>query len=306
MDTELIDCPICAGKNLKTEFITKDFRYPALGVTFTIVRCSLCNFKFLNPRPTQNSSGEFYKSGFYKPGNSICYTIIRPLANLVKRNLVSTIKKYRSNGRVLDIGCGNGEFISLLMRNGFDAYGVEPSSQAPNYFLSSASGRIYNKNLGDCKFEDNYFDCIIMWQSLEHIHSLVDTLREIKRIIKPGGLMLVSVPNDNFFESKIFGTYYYNLEVPRHLYFFTRHSLTSLFKKNGYGDIKFKKNPFLELVCTPASFFYGVTYFLADKRIIGKKVLMNVLYFPLIILRLILRSIFIFDEQNLNIVAKVC
>lgn len=302
MPLELIDCPVCYSKTFVKLFASRDFRYNSCEQTFNIVKCEVCDFKFLSARPSEKNIDIFYKKNFHNPGNTFTYGIIRPFFNLVQRDVIQRIKSYKKRGRILDIGCGNGHILSLLANHGYDVYGVEPSSEAANYFPLSIKDRIFNKRIQECGFEDNFFDFVLMFQSLEHIHNLNALFVEIKRIIKPDGYMWIQVPNNDFFESRLFAQYYYNLEVPRHLYFFNRKSLCAVLRKEGFDNIKFVNNTFLELLCTPASFYFSMRYLLTGKDMPGKNLLMRLAYVPLVLLRFILRLLFIYDYQNLNVI----
>lgn len=302
MSLELIDCPVCYSKTFVKLFVSRDFRYNSCEQTFNIVKCEACDFKFLSARPSEKNIDIFYKKNFHNPGNTFSYGIIRPFFNLVQRGVIQRIKSYKKGGRILDIGCGNGHILSLLANYGYDVYGVEPSSEAVDYFPLSIKDRIFNKRIQECGFEDNFFDFVLMFQSLEHIHNLNALFDEIKRIIKPDGYMWIQVPNDDFFESRLFAQYYYNLEVPRHLYFFNRKSLCNVLRKEGFDNIKFVNNAFLELLCTPASFYFSIRYLLTGKDMPGKNLLMRLAYVPLVLLRFILRLLFIYDYQNLNVI----
>lgn len=306
MQLELIDCPLCGSKNYNTVFVSQDFRYNSSpDLEFKIVKCEICNFKFLNPRPDEKNIRLFYKTGFHRPGSSFAYTIIRSFSELFQYEIIRKIKAYKKEGKVLDIGCGNGYFLSSLADSGFDVYGVEPSSEAVSYFPVNVRGRIYKQSLDDCGFEDNFFDCIVMLHSLEHIHNLEKLFDTIKKIMKPRGVLWLSVPNDNFFESKLFGAYYYNLEIPRHLYFFTKKSLNTILEKKDFKKIEFINNALWELFCTPTSFYSSLKYFLSDKKIFLKELYLFIACAPLILLRFIFRILFVFDNQNINLISKI-
>lgn len=304
MQIETIDCPICGSKNHSCLFTTRDFRYSTCDVRFKVVICQGCGFKFLNPRPTQESIWEFYKNDFHKPGDSGAYVFMQPLFKLFTQKLIRDIRGYKTNGKVLDIGCGNGHLLSILTREGYDAYGVEPSDCATKFFPNNVRGKIYNKKIKECAFTEKFFDFIFLFQSLEHIHNLEDLFQEIKRILSPRGILWIAVPNDEFFESKLFGPYYYNLEAPRHLYFFSKESLSGILRKYGFNNIKFIKDFPADLICTPASFYNSLFYFLFDKGCRKTAMLKRFLYVPLVLLRQAVRIFYMFDNQNLTAIAK--
>jgi SAM-dependent methyltransferase len=303
MQLESIACPLCSGASLEKEFGARDFRYNGARV-FAVARCRSCGFKFLNPRPKEDSIEEFYRDDFYSAPDSPAQKIWAPLFSLIRKAFIRRLKRYKPGGRLLDIGCGSGELLSLAFSQGYDVYGVEPCPQAKNHFFTDINHKISNKTLRECAFTGAYFDIVLLYQSLEHVHELDTTLKEISRVTKPGGFLFISVPNSDFFEARLFGRYYYNLEVPRHLYFFNRASLNALLNKYGWEKAASIDNPLLELFCTPASLFYAIKYILTEKGFWGNKTLGQLSYLPLILLRAVYRLIFIFDRQNLNIIYR--
>ncbi len=110
--------------------------------------------------------------------------------------------------RLLDIGCGSGNFLAWARENGWIDHGVDNNPQA----IANAQSRGLNVVLGDLsevKYEDNYFDAIVFDNSLEHLPNPIEALRECRRILRPDGLLIVSVPNNECDSSKAFGPYWH-------------------------------------------------------------------------------------------------
>lgn len=150
-------------------------------------------------------------------------------------NLYPKIKSYidtTNKGKFLDIGCGAGmhvhmygykESIISLFKMGWDVYGIEPSAGAKSLLNKNGIKNTYDEFL-DSNFEDNFFDVIRMNWSFEHVHYPTLYLKECRRIIKPGGSIIISVPNYNGIIYKIFPNC---VEIPIHLFYFS----TDTFKK---------------------------------------------------------------------------
>jgi SAM-dependent methyltransferase len=220
---------------------------------------------------------------------------------LAQESIVKTFKKYKKSGRLLDIGCGNGSFLEFMQRFGYDVSGVELNPQAGKFTNSSLTGRIFYKDLKGCGFPDKTFDIITLMQALEHVYNLGEIFQEIKRVLKDDGILYLSVPNADFFESRLFGPYYYNLEVPRHLYFFTKISLKKLMSKNGFIVNRFFGSSVWELVSTPTSLYNSLWSFFQEKGLWINDAIKSMTFFPLVAYRLALRLFFIYDDQNLKI-----
>jgi SAM-dependent methyltransferase len=191
-----------------------------------------------------------------------------------------------------------------MQREGYDVYGVEVSEHSKNIIPATVQGKIYGKNVEECHFPEGFFDTITMAQSLEHIHNLNALLQEIKRILKPGGTLYVSIPNFNFCEYRILGPYAYTLDVPRHLYFFTRQSLSKLLDKHGFTRRHFLRNFFCDLFITPASFYHGVWYYVQDAFSLKNRIFKVISFLPLVIIGMIMHVIFISQGHVLQVTCE--
>lgn len=292
---------MCNSADAETAFRSRDFRFKSVNENFDIVKCKDCGFTYLNPRPHKNEITKFYPSDFNEFDRSFLYRLLKPCFWLAQESTVRLFKKYKKEGRYLDIGCGNGEFMLAMHRHGFDAWGIEANPEAEKFADRGLTGRILYKDIKECSFLPKSFDIITMFQSLEHIYDLAELFSEINRVLKDDGLLYICVPNSAFFEARLFGPYYYNLEVPRHLYFFTKKSLEALLAKHGFKVRKLLRESVCEMASTPASFYHGIWNFLSDRGISINNTVKSLTYVPLVITRLIIRPIFLFQKQNLKV-----
>jgi SAM-dependent methyltransferase len=256
----------------------------------------------LNPRPSQNESTLFYPKLFYQVKDKLVYKIFGVFYRGIQVFSNRIIVRQKKRGRLLDIGCGRGDYLLAMQRKGYDVYGVDISEHIKNFIPDDLKKRVYNKNVEECHFPEEFFDIVTMFQSLEHVSNLNETLGEIRKIIKDDGILYISVPNNNFFEFLLFGPYYYNLEAPRHLYFFTKMTLTRLLTKYEFGGVRFIRNNLFETVSTPASFYHGLINFLDAKNVRLNGFFKAMIFVPLVLFRFILRSLLFFEEQNLKAV----
>ncbi len=126
------------------------------------------------------------------------------------------------NGRYLDVGCGKGTFLYTMKR-------INPSGEyycvKPGNFDeedTKAHGlNVMRKTLEDAHYPDDYFDVITLNHVFEHVPNPSETMKELKRILKPGGILIIAVPNLNSLAYKIFGKFFYQLDVPRHLFHYS-------------------------------------------------------------------------------------
>ncbi|MBI1819806.1 MAG: class I SAM-dependent methyltransferase [Nitrospirae bacterium] len=147
---------------------------------------------------------------------------------------------YRGEGRVLDIGCGNGSILKGLQKDGWKVYGVEMNSRAAQYAKESLNLDGIPENLFEAKYPDSFFDVILFNHSLEHMYSPREILKESARILKADGLLVISLPNAGSLEARLFKSYWFPWELPRHLYHFSPETLERVLKMNGLSMTKIR------------------------------------------------------------------
>ena len=125
---EQIKCPICNKDDNKLVWKSKDFRFKISDDMFNIVKCNACGFIYLNPRPDEKDIGVFYPPYFHRQDRSLFYKIIEPFFRTSQKSTVNSIKKFKPSGKILDIGCGNGDFLLAMKEAGYNVWGIEPAA----------------------------------------------------------------------------------------------------------------------------------------------------------------------------------
>lgn len=229
----LVACPICNSEAF-TNFLTC-MDNTVSHETFVIVQCSSCGFKFTNPRPVEIELKNYYKSENYishsntKQGLiNYTYQIVRKYTLFKKLQLITT---YIKSGSILDIGCGTGEFLNVCQQSKWTTLGIEPSNGARKMAINTFGLEVREESELS-KLESESFDVITLWHVLEHVPQLNARIKELKRLIKPTGIIIIAVPNCNSLDAKLYGNSWAAYDVPRHLYHFTPHDIESLFKKH--------------------------------------------------------------------------
>lgn len=229
---KLENCPICNSVQLKTFMVCSD--HTVSRETFNIVECDSCGFKFTNPRPEPSQLGKYYKSEEYvshsntKKGfiNST-YQTVRKYTLMKKLQLIS---KFYKTGSILDIGCGTGEFLNTCKNAKWNTTGIEPDADARKMAIDNYGLNVLEESeLANLK--DESFDIISMWHVLEHVPNLNERVQELKRLIKPNGVIIIAVPNCSSLDAKIYKENWAAYDVPRHLYHFIPKDIDALFKK---------------------------------------------------------------------------
>lgn len=209
------------------------------GNRYRIVVCVNCNFVFLNPRPTADWIAEVYKSASYQPFSSAqsqssfldrVYSLARVVNVRVKRR---KIEKSKSKGRILDVGCGTGEFLNEMQRHGWQTAGLETNEKAAEYAQSNFEFPISTRELTTADFGKASFDVITFWHVLEHVFDPIQTLMAAKRILKDDGIILVACPNIGSSDASFYGNRWVALDAPRHLCHFVPTTMAAACAKTG-------------------------------------------------------------------------
>ena len=235
----LSNCPVCNSPSSQPFLTCKD--HTVSRETFDVVNCNGCGFKYTNPRPELNVLGNYYKSEDYvshsntKKGfvNST-YQTVRKYTLMKKLQLIS---KYFKTGRVLDIGSGTGEFLNVCKNAKWETIGIEPSDDAREMAITNY-GLDVRKEEEIRNLQSESFDIITMWHVLEHVPDLNTRIEDLKRLIKPNGVIIIAVPNCNSLDARIYKENWAAYDVPRHLYHFTPKDIESVFKKHGLKVFK--------------------------------------------------------------------
>jgi 2-polyprenyl-3-methyl-5-hydroxy-6-metoxy-1,4-benzoquinol methylase len=137
-------------------------------------------------------------------------------------------------GRLLDVGCGGGRFLNRMKKRGWDVEGSDFDEQATKKVAARYGIKTHVGDLSQCALPPNNFDVITMSQTIEHLYTPEATLRECLRILKPGGLLVMTTPNVLSVAASEFGAHWRGWEAPRHLHLFSVDSLQRLTRHVGF------------------------------------------------------------------------
>jgi 2-polyprenyl-3-methyl-5-hydroxy-6-metoxy-1,4-benzoquinol methylase len=247
------DCPICNSMSLSEFLICKD--YTVSQRNFTISHCQNCGFKFTNPRPELKELSSFYESEEYiSHSNSSkglvnwLYQFVRKFTvmqkvkllnkeivrGLMKDNLQRTKFEADANEfKVLDIGCGTGEFLAACREAGYSVSGIEPSVKARKFAQEKYSLDVKDEQaIND--LPSQLFHAVTLWHVLEHVPNLNERIQNIHNLLTEDGILIVAVPNPESKDAEIYGKYWAAYDVPRHLYHFSENSIKELMFKNNF------------------------------------------------------------------------
>lgn len=271
------NCPCCyicghQGHNLYHGLIDRLFCAPG---EWNLKKClnPECGLVWLDPEPLMEEVGKAYKN-YYTHQDSKCnsntlprrlfksakegylarrYGYYRESVNIYKKllglllyfhpgrreNMDFSVMYQQSqpNGLLLDIGCGSGHKLKFLQDLGWDTEGLDLDPVA----VDNARAKGLKVRLGDLQFQnypDNCFDVITMSHLIEHVYDPLGLLCECRRILKPGGRLVVITPNSESWGHKLFKNSWLALDPPRHLHIFSLASLQLLARKSGFEKYK--------------------------------------------------------------------
>jgi 2-polyprenyl-3-methyl-5-hydroxy-6-metoxy-1,4-benzoquinol methylase len=239
---ETVNCPLCGGADWTTLVTADDFDAPSPRPTFTVVRCGDCGLCFTNPRPDAAEIGRFYAADYLphqisrQPITAFDHFKInlRELLPIFPRDYERGDFRPLGERRLLDFGCGAGAFLLRMKDRGWTATGLDFSEATVERLRTDLGLNALVGTLPHAALAPNSFDLVTLWHSLEHVHQPLDTLREVHRLLSPGGQVLVAVPNIDSISFAWFHADWFGLDVPRHLTHYSPVTLKTMLEKAGF------------------------------------------------------------------------
>lgn len=237
----------------------KDFTVS--GEVFELKKNEEFDFLKTFPRPDEEVLPKYYQSEKYISHTDSKATFTEKIYQWVKKFMLRRKLQWLENekpekGNILDIGAGTGDFLKVAERQGWNVFGVEPNAQARGL----AKSKKLSLEESTSSFEDSTFDVITMWHVLEHVPNLQTQIKELQRLLKNDGLLVIAVPNYKSFDADHYKEFWAAYDVPRHLYHFSRKSIRRIFSKRG----------FRLLFCEPLLFDSFYVSLLSEKYKSGK------------------------------------
>ena len=239
---ELIPCPICGGHEFSHLFHKEKQSF---------VRCVQCHFTLINPRPSFDQIAKTYDSVY-----SENYT---KKAEKKRKRALRRVKRLKSRyslrGNWLDVGCSAGFVVEAAQNQGFTGYGIDIEAGGLAYGENILGlSNLIEGTLGEYQYPSRFFDVISAYDVIEHVPDLNLFLTEIKRILKPHGIVDIGTPDiDHWRVPKNLPTWN-EFKPSEHLYYFSKDTLGKLLEKNNLKIVKrrFSLKPGLKVVISHA------------------------------------------------------
>jgi SAM-dependent methyltransferase len=207
---------------------------PALQGDYELARCRSCGTAVtLAPAPARA-----HEAGAYGGGTPRGARLVAPILRAFDRQRLAQLSRAgaRPPGRLLDIGAGRGRFVAHARAAGWYAHGIEPSRRG----VEGARARgieLVSSGIGDAHVPAGSLDAATLWHVLEHLDDPGGAVERIAGWLRPGGLLLVGVPNLGSVQARLGGARWYHLDVPRHRTHFTVAGLEALLRAHGLEPV---------------------------------------------------------------------
>ena len=195
------------------------------------VKCKDCHLIYVNPIENGGDINEAYSQM-----KSVDAAIVRGSRLRATESQVELVKKYKDGTHLLDIGCGEGFFLFNASRLGYAVKGVEPSQDAAAYARKEFGLDVEAKPFEELRFPEDHFDVVTLWQVLEHMPYPLTVLKEIHRILKPGGMLVITTPDIEKIPARILKTRWWCI-TRLHINQFTTKTLTNILKNAAFQNI---------------------------------------------------------------------
>ena len=230
-----VNCNICDSSERRLLF-KKD--------GFHIVRCKRCGLVYVNPRIANDNLTEQYTQEYYSGEYYTAKSFMdkRP-QNVIKKlytDILDELSRQMGGkvGSVLDLGCGVGNFLDAARERKWTIAGIDVSPFAAEYAKKRLGGAIKTGSVDRVDFPDKSFDAVSIISVIEHVPDPRKTLREMRRLLKPDGIAVISTINFSGISNLLFGKLSYGIEPDEHIYYFTPRTINELLATCGFKTVR--------------------------------------------------------------------
>jgi len=286
--TSLVLCNLCGSDHVKILFSAIDRLYGLEG-RFQYVRCDDCGLVYMNPQVIPDCISHIYPEN-YAPHQA--YSSESDKGSQRPHLPKTILDTLTPDSRVLDVGCGNGDFLRLLQQHyRCRVNGLDISENAARLAKKQYGIDVFWGDILSAPYEKKSFDLITLRSVIEHISDPKGAMEKAFTLCKPSGLLFIKTPNYDSFGAKLFKDKWYPLDCPRHLYLFSPSTISALLEKCGFEVLKVQhKKSRAEWLGTMQYVFYGDNYHPATKNKLRRSSLARLLVLPLLYLSVWLKQ----------------
>ncbi len=212
------------------------------GETFQLIYNEEFEMLETFPQPSLEKLPNYYQSEDYISHTDAkrnlfekAYHFVKSLALKQKLRLINNVTPNQRN--LLDVGCGTGDFLQIAKKNNWKVSGIEPNEHARQIANKKTNNAVFDVEQL-LKFESNSFDVITLWHVLEHLPNLKEQISVLKTLLKTNGTLIIAVPNFKSYDAHYYKEFWAAYDVPRHLWHFSKNSISKLMSKEQLKVIK--------------------------------------------------------------------
>lgn len=239
-----VPCPLCGSSERVEVLVGPDYFMHLPGI-FHLVRCQRCALLYQSPRPSLAEIGRYYPDtyGSYTSAQTGLRARRGLIGRVIRRGLERRCRLLDQivpevdgrHRRLLDVGCASGLFLEAMLKYRWQVEGVELNATAAQATSARLNIPVYAGPLEQARYADASFDAVTLWDVLEHLHDPLASLRELRRILRPGGAIFLRVPNAASYVARWWGRYWSGYDLPRHMTLFTPSTLTQMLAEAGFS-----------------------------------------------------------------------
>jgi SAM-dependent methyltransferase len=238
-------CPACDSADAKVLLETTDRLYRTTRRQFRIVECRQCRLLRLDPWPAPDELGRYYPENYwFSAGQDTASRLAELYRRFVLRDHVRFVRRAIASsgegGLVLDVGCGGGLFLRLMRERGHPVAGLDFSCDAAVLAWRRNGIPVACGSLARAPFANGSCAAITMFHVLEHLYEPASYLEAAHRLLRPGGRLIVQVPNASSWQFFLLKENWTGLDVPRHLIDFRARDLETLLDHCGFEVVRTK------------------------------------------------------------------
>jgi 2-polyprenyl-3-methyl-5-hydroxy-6-metoxy-1,4-benzoquinol methylase len=240
---------------------------------FSLVRCGDCGLVATFPPVPATEIGRYYPASYYGENNRRFNALLEGLIPFFRNRRARAIEKFVPKGRILDVGCGRGILPTLMRERGWEVDALEFSETAARHARDELQLPVFVGDFVQSPYPDSSFDAVVLWHVLEHLPDPAAAIRRARQILRPGGFLIVAVPNFESLQARCTGRHWFHLDVPRHYHHFGLTVLRRLLTTNGFSivdvsHLSIEYNPYgwIQSLLNGLGFRYNLLYDLLKNR----------------------------------------
>jgi 2-polyprenyl-3-methyl-5-hydroxy-6-metoxy-1,4-benzoquinol methylase len=264
-DSAKMRCKLCGSTSRKEVLRISD--------AFSLVRCGDCGLVATFPPVPAAEIGRYYPASYYGENNRRFNALLEGLIPFFRNRRARAIEKFVPKGRILDVGCGRGILPTLMRERGWEVDALEFSEIAARHARDELHLPVFVGDIVQSPYPDGAFDAVVLWHVLEHLPDPAAAIRRARQILRPGGFLIVAVPNFESLQARLTGRHWFHLDVPRHYHHFGIAVLRRLLTTNGFSildvsHLSIEYNPYgwIQSLLNGLGFRYNLLYDLLKNR----------------------------------------